>query len=80
VSIRHTFNYLRVKTNGDVTQKVITKEITRGRAIYYHCLDCSGGMIKEVHRCHIKLCALYPYRPQSASDRKKKQKDIVGVG
>ncbi|GAH07493.1 unnamed protein product, partial [marine sediment metagenome] len=50
MAITHTFNYLRVKTNGDVTQKVITEEITRGKAIYYHCLDCSGGMIKEAHR------------------------------
>lgn len=44
--------------DGDVALKVLN----RGQAIKEKCLDCSGGSRKEVERCPIKRCALYPYR------------------
>jgi hypothetical protein len=32
------------------------------RAIRRRCLDCCCGSSQEVSLCHIKDCALYPYR------------------
>ena len=63
--ITHTFQYLKSK-GGQVQRISATKKLTRSKAIYYHCLDCSGGLIKEAHRCPIKTCPIYPYRPRSA--------------
>lgn len=31
-------------------------------AIRKKCLECSGDYIKEVEKCSIKKCPLYPYR------------------
>lgn len=35
-------------------------------AIRAKCLDCSGGSRREVERCKIKDCAIYPFRSVSA--------------
>lgn len=35
-------------------------------AIRAHCLECSGGSLKEVKRCGVFRCALYPYRCAAA--------------
>lgn len=32
------------------------------KAIRKKCLECSGGSSREVERCQIKDCALYPFR------------------
>jgi len=32
------------------------------KAIKIHCLDCSGGMRKEVAKCLVTDCAMYPFR------------------
>ena len=32
------------------------------KAIREKCLDCCDGSIKEVDKCTLKRCALYPYR------------------
>lgn len=32
------------------------------KAIRMKCVDCCGGMIREVEKCAIKNCALYPFR------------------
>ena len=40
-------------------------------AIHAHCLQCSGGSRKEVQRCGIKDCRLYPYRMPNAKPAKE---------
>jgi len=32
------------------------------KAIRQHCLDCSGGLAKEVRLCTCPTCNLYPFR------------------
>lgn len=32
------------------------------RAIQAKCIDCSGGSRKEVDRCTVKKCPLFPYK------------------
>jgi len=32
------------------------------RAIRWHCMECSVGSRKEVARCHLLRCPLWPYR------------------
>jgi len=32
------------------------------RAIRFKCLECSAGQPKEVRKCPIENCALFPYR------------------
>jgi hypothetical protein len=36
--------------------------MTKQRAIYLKCLDCSGGSAKEVTLCNILDCPLWEYR------------------
>jgi len=36
--------------------------MTKQRAIYLKCLDCSGGSAKEVTLCIMFDCPLWPYR------------------
>jgi hypothetical protein len=46
--------------------KVIKRYKSRVRnrttAIRAHCIECSGGSIKEVTECRITTCALHPFR------------------
>lgn len=35
-------------------------------AIRMKCMDCSGNQRKEVERCKLKDCPLYPYRSMKA--------------
>lgn len=44
-------------------------------AIRAHCLECSGGCRKEVERCRMKNCHLYPYRSVSAIGGAREKKD-----
>ena len=32
------------------------------KAIRAHCIECSGGVTKEVKECVIPDCTLYPFR------------------
>lgn len=32
------------------------------KAIRLKCIDCSGGHVREVERCAIKDCPIYPFR------------------
>ena len=36
------------------------------QAIRQKCMDCCGGMRREVERCTISSCPLYPYRKAEA--------------
>ena len=38
------------------------KVLTPIKAIRAYCIECSGGMTKEVKLCPAKKCPLYPYR------------------
>lgn len=38
------------------------KRKSMGQAIRAKCLDCSGGSYKEVDRCHLEHCDLWPFR------------------
>jgi len=49
------------------------------RAIYQHCLACSGGSRKLLHNCNIKNCNLYPYREPEAKKKPMKVKGQVNI-
>ena len=38
------------------------KVLTPIKAIRAYCIECSGGMTKEVKLCTAEKCPLYPYR------------------
>lgn len=48
------------------------------KAIRAKCLDCSCGNPREVERCHIQTCALWPYRmgtkPEILERRREKRR------
>lgn len=41
---------------------LVTKELTRGRAIREKCMNCCCWNSAEVRRCGAKDCPLYPFR------------------
>lgn len=43
-------------------------------AIRAKCLDCSGNSRREVERCLLKECPLYPYRSVDALGSAKEKK------
>ena len=45
------------------------------KAIREKCLDCCVGSTKEVDKCTIKRCALYPYRYGMAEKRYLKNRE-----
>ncbi len=48
-------------------------------AIRAKCLDCSGNMRREVEKCKIKDCPLYPYRaPKATGSSKERPEEIRG--
>lgn len=54
------------------------------KAIRLKCIDCSGGHIREVERCPVKDCALYPFRHGKNPFRSKRelteeQKEIMAT-
>lgn len=42
------------------------------KAIREKCLDCSGGIKKEVRACPVLGCALHPYRMGKNSGKKRR--------
>lgn len=46
-------------------------------AIHKHCMECSGGSRKEVHRCKLERCALWPWREPESEGKAKKDKRQV---
>lgn len=48
-------------------------------AIYQHCLACSGGSRKELRRCGLKNCSLWPYREPEAAKKPKKGKGQLSM-
>ena len=46
-------------------------------AIHKHCLECSGGSRKEVHRCGLKNCALWLWREPETEEKPEKDKRQV---
>jgi hypothetical protein len=58
MAIKHTFKVMdRLQTDDN---------LTRGRAIRFYCIDCSGSA-SEVRKCHLRDCPLWPYRMGSAA-------------
>ena len=55
MAIKHI---IRVRPAGKLQEKVLT----RGSAIYYHCVECCGYSVPEVRECPSKNCALWPFR------------------
>jgi hypothetical protein len=45
------------------------------KSIRKHCIDCSGGSLKEVRLCPVKKCPLYPYRMGKNPNRVRKVSD-----
>lgn len=46
-------------------------------AIRAKCLDCSGNMRREVERCRVKDCPLYPYRAAKATGSSKERPENI---
>lgn len=46
-------------------------------AIRAKCMDCSGNSKKEVERCRVKDCPLYPYRAARATTGSKEQPEKI---
>ena len=55
------------------TEVMTMKVLTPIKAIRAYCIECSGGMTKEVKLCTAEKCPLYPYR---MGKRPKVDKDI----
>ena len=77
MAVKHTFKYLKQDKDG-AKEVWKTENLTRQRAIYYHCMDCSGGSIWEANRCEIKECPLYPYRGSSKIKIKPEKMPVRG--
>ena len=43
------------------------------------CLDCSGGMRKEVQRCKMWECPLWPYRTSDAHGKQRPEKGQINI-
>lgn len=43
-------------------------------AIHRHCLACSGGSRKEVRRCKLTACELWPWREPEGEGKPKRDK------
>lgn len=48
-------------------------------AIRAKCMECSGGMRREVHGCKLKECPLWPYRAVDARYKPKPAKGQMNV-
>ena len=48
-------------------------------AIHKHCLECSGGSRKEVHRCKLRGCALWFYREADNVSGPKQEKNQITI-
>ncbi|AQV02648.1 hypothetical protein B2D07_18940 [Desulfococcus multivorans] len=42
--------------------KIEERELTLGKAIRLHCLECLGFSPDEVSRCSHQICPLHPFR------------------
>jgi hypothetical protein len=47
------------------------------KAIRAHCIDCSGGSLKEVSVCPMTECPLYPFRLGKNTFRKVIKKELT---
>lgn len=54
MAIKHTYS--------DGKGKIVTKNLTFGKAIRENCLACSCGSSNEVKHCPVDQCPLYPFR------------------
>lgn len=70
MAIKHT---IRVRPAG----KLQERNLTRGTAIHYHCVECCGYNIQEVQECPSKHCALWPYRTGHLDTAFKNDDSIV---
>ena len=52
------------RTTGSAQDELVTYR----RAVRQHCMDCSGGSIKEADRCKVKHCALWVLRPRMGKE------------
>ncbi len=51
----------------------LTTIVSPGKAIRAKCLDCCGGVAREVDRCRVVKCALHPFRLGKNPFRKPRQ-------
>jgi hypothetical protein len=49
-------------------------------AIRAHCVECSGGSLKEVAECRIVKCSLHPFRTGTNPFHKKTQQRLGLLG
>jgi hypothetical protein len=60
-------NHRKESRLGSIDQNADKLELGRGqlsplKVIREKCIDCSGGSLVEVRRCHLIKCALWPFR------------------
>lgn len=48
-------------------------------AIHKKCMDCCGGMRKEVHRCRLVECPIWPYRRAESKEAFGKTKGQISI-
>ena len=47
------------------------RKLSEAQAIRKHCIECSGGSVKEVEECNIKNCYLYDFRMGKSKTNKQ---------
>lgn len=54
------------------------KTLTPMKAIRAKCVECSGGVLKEVRECRVQSCPIWPYRmgtrPKTMTQRDRSKK------
>lgn len=57
---------LEGETTEQAAERIIAKYRSRaktpGKAIRAFCVECVGGMVRDVTRCTARKCVLYPFR------------------
>ena len=55
------------------------QKVNRSQAIRQNCLDCSGGVKKEVTLCIIVTCPLWPFRFGYSQEDKRYNKRMAAA-
>jgi len=79
----HLWNFRLSKTvtNSTFPRRGLRQK-ARGRAIYHHCLECAGWVVKNAVNCTVSECYLFSYRSGKnprlqEAGRKRYEKGLV---
>lgn len=45
-----------------IETKYLARAVTPLKAIRAKCVQCQGGQVKQIAKCEVKTCALWPFR------------------